>query len=100
MNYEGITKLDPKVRELLKGRFYDTLILDEGLDTPKKQKIYCIKLFKILIMSNDERATYLINNELTKTEKQFIVALLKDATFYQFFYLGVKTLHYHIMESK
>lgn len=100
MNYERINNLEPKLKELLKERFYNQLILDEGLDTPKKQKIYCIKLFKMLIMSNNERASYLINNELTKTEKLLIVALLKDTTIYHFIYLGVGTFYYHIMETK
>jgi hypothetical protein len=104
MNYNNLSnKLTPEALRINKIAFFDEVVKDEGLDTHEKRIDYSKKLFEIMDMNNTERAEYIIDNELTKTEKMYIVSLLQsaDTKFYiAFIQLAIDSFYHFTMETK
>lgn len=103
MNYENLQNMHPQQMRILKIAFFDTIVKDEELYTKDSKLDYAKDMYKILDMSDDERVNYLINNNLTKTEKGFIARLLQFNEIdsgNQFHRLAIDVFYHYTMESK
>lgn len=103
MNYENLHNMHSEQIRILKIAFFDTIVEDEGLYTKDSKLEYAANMYKILDMSDDERVNYLINNDLTKTEKGFIARLLQFNEIdpgNQFHKLAIDVFYHYTMESK